>query len=72
MRAGVGLIGLLLAVLLVMWLVRPAKVTGPAAPPSALQSSDARPQSEDPITPEDFRRALDAAVQSRTVPAEAE
>jgi len=68
MRAGLGFVGLLLATWLVIWLARPARVLPPAAPPAASPSTPAPvgPQA----TTEQFRQALDAAMQARQVPEE--
>jgi len=71
MRAGLGLVGLLLAAWLVIWLARPARVLPPAAPPAASPSTPESAPVGPQATTEQFRQALDAAMQSRQVPEEA-
>jgi hypothetical protein len=74
MRAGFGLIGLLVAVLLVIWLARPARVDVPPAPPSGTGtgSGEVLPHTGGRVSPDEFRRALDDAVKPRAMPSEAQ
>lgn len=72
MRAGFGLIGLLLAVLLVIWLARPARVDVPPAPPSGTGSGEVLPHTGGRVSPDEFRRALNDAVKPRAMPSEAQ
>jgi len=71
MRAGLGLVGLLLAVLLVIWLAKPSRVLPPSVP-SATSPPVPLPVPAGPqASTEEFRQALDAAMQARQVPEEA-
>lgn len=71
MRAGLGLVGLLLAVLLVLWLAKPSRVLPPSLPTATSRPGPLPVPAGPQAATEQVRQALDAAMQARQVPEEA-